>query len=174
MCHVVVLMLNKSQEQWTGNILGPCTVTSQIVEDQLLRTRHLPALKWPDPLFSWLQLHSLPVQSEEIWRLLQRPKKNILSCKFSTKCRSWRNLHLGLNFQEQIFAPGCWQGASCAPWAVQELWWEPVDSMARKPTPLQAEHSLEDTFLNVPQEDKLKDWEQKTVSSTITLQITGT
>lgn len=131
----------------------------------------LPALKWPNPLFSQLQPHSLPAQSEEIWRLLQSPEKNILSFKSSTKCR--RNLHLDLNFQEQIFALGCWQGASCAPRAVQELWWELVDSMARKPTLLQAEHLLEDMFLNVQQEDKLKGWEQKTISPTITLQITG-
>lgn len=31
-------MLNKSQKKWTGNVLGPCPVTSQIAEDQLLRT----------------------------------------------------------------------------------------------------------------------------------------
>lgn len=150
----VVLMLNKRQNQWIGNILGPCPIKTQIAKDQLLRTSHFPALKWPDPLFSWLQPHSSPVQSEEIWRLFQRPEKNILSCKSSTKCRSGRNLHLDLNFQEQIFAPGCWQGGVL--WAVQELWWEPVDSMARKPTLLQAEHSFENMFLNVQQENKLK------------------
>jgi len=63
---------------------------------------------------------------------------------------------VGLNFQDQIFAFSCWQGSGCGLQAVQDFLWEPVDSMARKPTLLAAEHFLEDLLLSVQQEDKLK------------------
>lgn len=92
----MLISFNKSvvcpqkKKKWTSSTFGSSLVTSQIAQDQLLRLRclHVLTLLCTAHVFSWLQCHPLPAQSEKNWKLLQKPEKNTLSAKSSLKCKN--------------------------------------------------------------------------------------